>query len=350
VDTVPPVAEAGGNFIIIEDTWMRFNGSSSFDTNPVPGYDQIASYTWSFKFQNGSHILLEGPGPSYYFDTMGNYTVTLSVRDSAQNLDSQKFWIRVQDNTTPLAVAGKNFTDDEDIEFFLDAGASTDNDPKFNITGNFTWTFHDYDYAKIEEGRIVEVVLVGSNVTYNFSTPGTYNITLTVTDAAGNFDIDNITVTIRDTEPPVAVATSDKIVVTLGRTVAFSAYKSTDNDPTFPGTGNFTWEFKYIDEEIIFYGLEVDFRFLNINAFTIKLTVTDNGNNSASHTINIIVSADLHLPTVEWTVPGDSGINVRVTTVIKIKLSERLDIEHTPLNLTTFQLLDSSYQPLDGEL
>jgi uncharacterized membrane protein len=56
------------------------------------------------------------------------------------------------------------------------------------------------------------------------------------------------------------------------------------------------------------------------------------------------------MPSVQWSVPSDNDYNVRVTTLIKIKLSETLDIARIPVNLTTFQLLDSQYRPLDGEI
>ncbi|WP_455391922.1 S8 family serine peptidase [[Eubacterium] cellulosolvens] len=350
VDTVPPVADSGGNFRIIEDTWFTFNGSSSYDTNPVPGYNYISSYQWYFKLFNSTVKLLHGQEANYYFDTMGNYTITLSIRDSAQNLGIQKFWVLVRDNTTPDAVAGPDFEWDEDIPLFFDASNSTDNDPNFNTTANFTWRFRDYDLNKLDQGKIKYVTLNGRNVTYNFSSPGTYEINLTITDAAGNSANDSITVKIRDTEAPVAVATSDQLIVTLGRTATLSAHKSTDNDPTFPATGNFTWTFKYIEEDITLYGLKVKFRFQKINVFTITLTVRDQWDNSATNSINIQVATDPFLPTVQWTFPADNSTNVRVTTVIKIKLSERLDVVKVPINRTTFQLLDGFYRTLEGDL
>jgi subtilisin family serine protease len=350
VDTVPPVADAGGNFIILEDSWFTFNGTKSYDTNVLPAYNYISSYQWRFKHRNGTSVLLEGSEASYYFDTMGNYTVTLSVRDSTQNLGTQKFWLLVQDDTNPTAIAGENFTWDEDVTLFLFGNKSTDNDPEFNFTGNYTWTFNDYNSSNIKAGKTRSITLFGKQVSYRFNVPAVYDILMTVTDARGNSNSDNITATIRDTEPPVALPSADQLIVTIGRTITLNASKSTDNDPSFPASGNFTWTFKHENEDITLYGLTAKFRFTKINIFTITLLVQDQWKNSASGKLNIIVDPDLHLPTVLWSIPNDNDYNVRVTTVIKIKLSEVLDIQKTPVNLTTFQLLDSQYRLLDGDL
>ncbi len=350
VDTIPPVADAGGNFIIKEDSWMTFNGSSSFDTNPVPEFNYISSYQWSFKHNNGTPVLLEGMETGYFFDTMGNYSITLSVRDCSQNLGTEQFWLLVQDNTRPYADAGNDIIWDEDVQLFFNASNSTDNDPEFDITGNFTWGFKDYNHSRIFDGKIVVVELFGKNVSYKFLTPGSYNITLNITDAGGNWGTDWVSVIIRDTTAPHARASTDHIIVTQGRSVTFNASESTDNDPTFSKTGNFTWHFKYIDADIVLYGKTTQFRFEKINVFTIYLTVRDKGNNSGFNRTTIRVDGDLHLPTVLWSIPADDSKNVRVTTVVKIKLSETLDVINAQVNLTTFQLLDSRYRALNGDL
>jgi hypothetical protein len=350
VDLIAPIAVSGGNYNIVEDSEMVFNGSKSYDPNYTPGFEEITLYRWTFKLKNNTVVYLEGEVAKYFFDVMGNYTITLTVSDSAGNLGQQEFWVFVKDNTTPIANAGKDFKWNENLQLFLDAGGSIDNDPKFFQNANFTWSFSDYNSTRLKDGKIIEVELYGKNVSYKFDTPGVYNITLLVTDSGGNWNIDYVRVTILDIEVPIASADADMLIVTLGRTVTFDASGSTDNDPAFPNTGNFTWEFKYIDKDITLYGVSPKFRFNKINIFTVSLIVRDSANNSAMDQLNIRVDGDLHPPTVKWTMPEDSSTNVRVTSVIKIKISEPMDVSKVPINSTTFNFLDGHYKLLSGNL
>ena len=52
-----------------------------------------------------------------------------------------------------------------------------DNDPTFNETGNFTWTFTDAGQPR---------TLYGRDPNFSFATPGYHLVTLTVRDASGN--------------------------------------------------------------------------------------------------------------------------------------------------------------------
>ncbi len=422
LDTTPPVANAGGaqDHIIDEDSWATFNATLSYDTNPKPEFNKITYYGWSFELFNGTSVLLEGIVTKYYFDTMGKYPITLSVTDSAQNVGILQFELQVKDKTAPLVKAGKNFTWDEHKYLFLNSNLSTDNDPDFNATANFTWMFYDYHYTflfnltldfkkflndglvkeEIESAfadreipvsidakiiiinnrtwRIIddgldtelreinkvlmvydisdpnlrkteEIILFGKNVSYCFSIPDTYNITLNVTDAAGNWALDWLTVTIGDVTTPFADPGSDKII-DQGRIATFNASGSWDNDPTFSTTGNFTWYFRYIDKDITLYGITTEFRFKKSNVFTVRLSVSDKWNNKATAEILVRVHADIKYPVVAWTYPIDNSWEVPVTSIIKIKINETLDIQRSPFELETFQLLDSKYTAQPGEL
>ncbi len=349
VDIDPPIADAGGNYLIDEDTWFTFNGSKSYDTNTIEKYNKIITYHWQFKKPNGTNVELEGKETKYFFETMGNYSIKFQVQDMAGNWDEHEFWVMVKDKTPPVAYAGENFTWDEDSVFYLSANRSTDNDPEFFNTANFTWVLFDYNEKNIEKGKIKEIRLYGINVSYKFSVPDKYKITLNITDAAGNWDSDIIVVDIRDITPPTADAGTD-LMIELGRTVYFDATDSYDNDPTLFKTGNFSWSFNYIGNNIILYGAEQEFRFRKVNVFNVFLTVKDKWGNQDSDDLIVRVNSDIYLPTVEWTHPADNSWNVPVSTVIKIKLNETLDILKTPINLSNFQLFDSKYSQIKGEI
>jgi len=69
----------------------------------------------------------------------------------------------------------------------FDASASTDE----NGIATYTWAFTDK----------TPQTLSGIDPTYNFTTPGTYFVTLAVEDAAGNTATDTVTITVlRDTD------------------------------------------------------------------------------------------------------------------------------------------------------
>jgi hypothetical protein len=349
VDQEPPVADSGGNFIIDEDTWFTFNGNKSYDTNSDDRFNNITDFRWNFKTPNGTKVSLEGKEVEYYFDTIGNYSVKLNIQDMAGNWGELEFWILVLDKTIPDAQAGEDLTWDEDKVLFLSANRSTDNDPEFFNTANFTWDFYDYNPNKIDQGKIMPIQLFGIDVSYAFSVPDTYIVNLNVTDRNGNRDLDVIEITIRDITPPKAEAGSDKIIE-KGRSILLDATGSTDNDPSFFETGNFTWYFNYIGEDIYLYGSQYEFRFNKSNVFTIRLTVSDEWGNKDTAEIIVRVNADIFLPTVEWTYPAENSWNIQVSTLVKIKLNETLDLKRTSLNLSTFQLVDSQYNNLDGEL
>jgi parallel beta-helix repeat protein len=88
----------------------------------------------------------------------------------------------ILDTAPPVADAGEDQTVAEDMLVTLDGSASIDE----NGIASYTWTFTD----------VTPQTLTGKNPTYNFTTPGTYIVTLTVTDPAGNTNSDTVTITV----------------------------------------------------------------------------------------------------------------------------------------------------------
>jgi hypothetical protein len=92
-DTVPPVASAGADRTVDEDTPVAFDGTASTDNVG------IASYTWAFI--DGGAQVLSGPSPTYTFANPGTYVVTLTVADADGNTDTDAFTVTVLDATDP---------------------------------------------------------------------------------------------------------------------------------------------------------------------------------------------------------------------------------------------------------
>ncbi len=129
------------------------------------------------------------------------------------------------DTEPPVADAGRDLTVDQGDTVTLTGRWSTDN---VAVT-SWTWTFH-------EDGEVV--IEVGQNVDRVFLLAGTYQVFLNVSDAAGNWDVDDFQLTVRDIENPMADAGED-IRVDQGTMVTLDGTGSTDN----VGVVVFVWRF-----------------------------------------------------------------------------------------------------------
>jgi predicted transcriptional regulator len=188
----------------------------------------------------------------------------------------------VADLVSPEAYAGLDLTVDEDENVFFDASGSVDDDPDFLTTGEFFWTFYDFD------GHYMEA---GVTVSHVFQTPGIYTVELRAEDSFGNGDVDYLEVRVEDITDPTAVLTAVE-ETKIRQTVVLDASASTDNDPDFPDTGNFTWSIGIGDEDVVLYGPVVEYRFVNGGAHTIQLDVSDASGNVASEQAEIKVTRE----------------------------------------------------------
>jgi len=182
LDVTKPVANAGPDQTVNEDTLVTFDGSASTDENG------IAAYTWTFT--DVTPKTLSGKNPIYTFATPGTYTVTLNVTDPSGNWATDTVTITVLDITKPTANAGPDQTVNVGEPVTFDAGGSTDN---VGIV-SYEWDFGDGTTG------------TGKTTTHTYASPGTYTVTLTVKDAAGNTHTDTTTITVREPFPLQYVA------------------------------------------------------------------------------------------------------------------------------------------------
>jgi len=163
-----PVANAGQDQTVNQGTQVALNGSQTSSSDPN------ATYTWSFK--DGALITLEGKIANYTFNTPGTYDITLFVQDSYGNsTDTTK--VTVIDTTPPVAkisiqdyVPGQEITVGQRVTF--DGSGSTD---LYSNIQYYSWDMGDGS-PQID----------GNPTPHYYSNPGTYNVTLTIIDAAGN--------------------------------------------------------------------------------------------------------------------------------------------------------------------
>jgi PKD repeat protein len=258
-----PVAHAGPDQTVAIGTTVHFDGSASTDNVGV------TSYTWTFTDVNLR--TLTGAAPTYQFNHAGQYIVTLTVADAAGNTNIDTVVVTVEDQTDPVANAGPDQSVNEGATVTFDGSDSTDNVGVDNLTWNFT-------------DASVQITLYGQNPTYVFLSSGTFVVTLTVMDAAGNSDTD--TVTIRVNDHPTASAGSDQ-TVNAGDSVVFNGSASTDDGGAV--NLNYTWRINVSGTEVVKYGAIFEYTFDKAGTYTATLTVRDAGGLTSTDQVTMTV-------------------------------------------------------------
>ncbi|MFQ6012673.1 MAG: PKD domain-containing protein [Thermoplasmata archaeon] len=109
----------------------------------------------------------------------GPNTISTRATDTSGNTATVSIAVRV-DTVKPTALAGKDLTANAGDTVSFDAGASSDD----VAIVSYEWDFGD------------ETTGTGETTFHIYTDPGTYTVTLTVRDAAGNADTDSLTVTV----------------------------------------------------------------------------------------------------------------------------------------------------------
>ncbi|UCE43722.1 MAG: PKD domain-containing protein, partial [Candidatus Bathyarchaeota archaeon] len=175
-DTSPPVADAGADRTVDEDTSVTLDGSGSHDNIG------ISSYTWMFTDE--TQQVLQGVNPTYTFTNPSIYIIRLNVSDGAGHHATDIVEITVLDVTNPVANAGSDRTIRANTEAVFNAGGSSDN---VGITS------YEWDFGDGSDGT-------GITANHTYTETGTYTVKLTLKDAAGNSATDSITVTVESAE------------------------------------------------------------------------------------------------------------------------------------------------------
>jgi hypothetical protein len=140
--------------------------------------------------------------------------------------------------------------------------------------------------------------LDGAFANFTFSAAGSYDVTLTVEDAAGNSATDTMTVSVSqapDTQPPTADAGNDR-TVTAGTTVTLDASDSSDDSGAVT---NYDWRFRYNGTDVLLQGEMANFTFWAPGTYEIELTVVDPSNNTATDNVTVTVTAVVEPPIEE---------------------------------------------------
>ena len=157
-----------------------FNASGSYDPD-----GNIVSYVWDFKDGNTG----SGKIVNHAFSSTGNYNVKLTVTDNEGATDSSTKIVTVTELTTPNQSPTASFTANPTsgvAPLNVSFNASNSSDSDGNIV-NYVWDFKDGNVG------------TGQTVNHIFTSTGSYNVKLTVTDNEGVTDSTTKTITVTET-------------------------------------------------------------------------------------------------------------------------------------------------------
>ena len=222
-----------------------FNGSTSSDPE-----GSLVGFEWTF---GDSSPMVTGREVSHAYAQAGTYLVTLRVIDSVGQTDTRSMNVIVWQDQPPvavLAISRGRVNLDELVTF--DATASTDPDGSI---ASYSWDFGDGMGDQ------------GVSVVHAYTAPGTYRITLTVTDnrGASNDAVGYINVN----APPAASFNATPASAYPGVYISFNASESSDPENAIV---SYHWDF---GDGITAEGVTTLHAFAGHGSFAVRLNVTD---------------------------------------------------------------------------
>ena len=245
---------------------VSFNGSASSDVDGT-----IASYAWNFgNGQNGSGAT----PPAVTYSLPGTYIATLTVTDNKGATGSATKTITVTrpPNQSPVAnVTPTPATGAAPLLVQLSSAGSTD--PDGAITG-YAWNF----------GNGTTSTSPSPSAVYN--TPGTYTVSLTVTDNDGASAVKSITVSVSPPNlPPVPVISSSAVNGSAPLVVNVNGAGSSDPDGSIV---SYVWTFGNGQTA---FGPTASTVYNTPGSYQITLTVVDNGGTQRSANTTVVAGA-----------------------------------------------------------
>ncbi len=241
-----PVAEAGDDQGVAAGQIVEFSGGKSLDRD-----GKLIDYSWTF----GDGASANGMDVTHAYEKPGVYTANLTITDDSKSTtDKDNDNLKIVVNFPPVSKAGPDQTVTSSIVHF-DGSASSDEDGEL--------TAYDWDFGDKTTGQ-------GIKTSHIYSNPGTYKVTLKVTDdskTTSGSDSDELTVVVN--QKPIADAGPD-IIAATGEVVNFDAGSSTDPDGEI---SSYAWDFGDGNKG---EGKQTEHSWAEPGYYTVRLKVADN--------------------------------------------------------------------------
>lgn len=277
VKGAPPVSNPGGPYSFGELGATQAVWYATLDGSASTDDFGIVSYIWSLG--DGTVVTNTGPTVFHGWPGPGVWPVTLTVVDAARQSSTNSTIVTFTPGAAPVAVINGPDVVDETAAHSGTWSATfyaTNSTDDFGIW-KYAWNFGNGQTASGAVGQTT------------YSGVGTYTVRLTVTDNANQTNTTTHSVTVQANDPPVPVINGPHLltvdVATNGLWYgAWDALASTDDT----GIYRYNWIF---GDGATASGTQVTHSYAGQGVYPLKLTVTDNGNQSVTATQNVIVVA-----------------------------------------------------------
>jgi PKD repeat protein len=263
------------------DDWSLYWCDQPFqfwDVSTDPDWCDSLTYEWDFG--DGSPINND-QNPTHEYSWPGTYTVTLTVTDEAGESDSYSSSVDVY-NDQPYA----DFSADDWSLYWCDQpfqfwDNSNDNDFCDSLT--YEWDFGDGSPINNDQ-----------NPTHEYSWPGTYTVTLIVTDQFGSTDSHSDSVDVINEQPVADFSANQNTLSWCEQPFEFYDY-SYDND----GCGPLTYDWDFGDGETS-SDQEPSHTYVSTGTYTVTLTVTDGLGVFDIYSQSVTVTNEIPYPDFDW--------------------------------------------------
>jgi len=281
-----PIADiAASKTEVNEDEEIIFYSDGSWDT---PSDLPKLTYFWDFGDGHTSGWI-NNTSIVYSFSSENEYKVKLTIKDDDNVTDSVVSDVIVN-NLPPVADAG------DDLEVYgsiVNLNGSGSWDTISDLKGlEYRWDFGDGEIG------------YGIGVTHEYQKKGSFEISLRVTDDNGEYDTDNIKVTINNLSPFTLIST-DNFDADEDEELIFNASGSYDQDGSII---EYYWEFGDGESGT---GMTVAHTYTESGLYRVVLTTTDN--DKAIGRDSVLVEINNILPV------ANAGLDIEVTEGEKVR-------------------------------
>jgi chitodextrinase len=190
-------AIAGGDQTVNQGTAVTLNASKTMSQG-----EQNLTFTWAFF--DRKPVTIEGMIVTYVFNTPGVYPVNLTVSDPEGRTSTDSITVTVRDVTLPVAVitlVGLSSNHETRVGQPILFNGNLSYDPENGTITSYVWSLGD--------GMTYFV----SSFSYAYAQPGTYNVSLTVTEEWGNTNTSTVAITVLKANLPLSLLSDTGVIL-----------------------------------------------------------------------------------------------------------------------------------------